>query len=223
MTDSLAYQYRKLSIKFIKVSLREQVLILLCGLAVLILIIFTFFLEPLLDDSKKLKQNIVSAEKEMTSLARQVVDLTNKLKTDPNVPILKRISMLESRIQSIDRQLGEQTNSLVPANKMAGMLESVLAGSKRLKLIELRSIAPTPLLLEQRQTIDEPVAGLYRHGVSLIFEGSYFDIQQYLERLEALPWQFYWKKFDYLVGDYPTASVELEIYTLSTNKAFIGV
>jgi MSHA biogenesis protein MshJ len=223
MTDSLAYQYRKLSIKFIKVSLREQVLILLCGLAVLILIIFTFFLEPLLDDSKKLKQNIVSAEKEMTSLARQVVDLTNKLKTDPNVPILKRISMLESRIQSIDRQLGEQTNSLVPANKMAGMLESVLAGSKRLKLIELRSIAPTPLLLEQRQTIDEPVAGLYRHGVSLIFEGSYFDIQQYLERLEALPWQFYWEKFDYLVGDYPTASVELEIYTLSTNKAFIGV
>ena len=223
MTDSLTHQYRKLSIKFIKVSLREQVLILVCGLAVLILIIFTFFLEPLSDNSKKLKQNIFSAEKEITTLAGQVVDLTNRLKTDPNVPVLKRISMLESRIQSIDRQLGEQTNNLVPANKMASMLESVLAGSKRLKLIELRSIAPTPLLLEQRQTTDEPGAGLYRHGVSLMFEGRYFDIQQYLERLEALPWQFYWKKFDYLVDDYPTASVELEIYTLSTNKAFIGI
>ncbi len=223
MTDSLTYQYRKLSIKFIKVSLREQVLILLCGLAVLILMIYTFFLEPLLDNSEKLKQNIVSAEKEITSLVGQVVNLSIKLKTDPNLPILKRVSLLESRIQSIDKQLGEQTNNLVPANKMAGMLESVLTGSKSLKLIELRSIAPTPLLLEQRQTIDEPGAGLYRHGVLLIFEGNYFDIQQYLERLEALPWQFYWKKFDYLVGDYPTASVELEIYTLSTNKAFIGV
>jgi MSHA biogenesis protein MshJ len=103
------------------------------------------------------------------------------------------------------------------------MLESVLAGSKGLKLIELQSIAPTPILLERPEQGEEPKAGLYRHGVTLIFEGSYFDIQQYLEKLEALPWKFYWKKFDYLVGDYPTASVELEIYTLSTNKAFIGV
>ncbi len=92
-----------------------------------------------------------------------------------------------------------------------------------LKLNELRSIPPVPLLLQQTEKSDEPKAGLYRHGVTLIFEGKYFDIQQYLENLESLPWQFYWKKFDYIVGDYPTASVELEIYTLSTNKAFIGV
>lgn len=223
MNDLLIHQYRKMSVKFIKVSMREQILILCCGLAVLILMMYTFLLEPLLDNTEKLKQNSIRAEKEITSLVGQVANLTRKLKTDPNVPIRKRISVLTSQIQNIDKQLGAQTNNLVPANKMAGMLESVLTGSKSLKLIELRSIAPSPLLLKQAQTSDEPGASLYRHGVTLIFEGSYFDIQQYLERLESLPWQFYWKKFDYLVGDYPTASVELEIYTLSTNKAFIGV
>jgi MSHA biogenesis protein MshJ len=103
------------------------------------------------------------------------------------------------------------------------MLENVLVGSKGLKLIELQSITPISISLGQSQEGEEPIAGLYRHGVTLVFEGSYFDIQRYLEKLESLPWQFYWKKFDYLVGEYPTASVELEIYTLSTNKAFIGV
>jgi MSHA biogenesis protein MshJ len=223
MNDFFSQEYKKLSSKFIKVSLREQVLILFCGIAVVVLIIYTFLLEPLLDTSEKLKKNSDSVEKEITSFEGQVVKLTEKLKAEPNVPILKRISVLNRQIQNYDTQLEAQTINLVPANKMASMLESILVNSKRLKLTELRSIAPMPLLMQQTKTGDEPKASLYRHGVKLVFEGNYFDIQQYLEKIESLPWQFYWKKFDYLVGDYPTASVELEIYTLSTNKAFIGV
>ena len=222
MSSSLE-RYSKLSSTFLEVSLREQLLILFCGLVVVILTMYTLLLEPLLDNSEKLQQNNISAKNEMTSLEGQRANLFNKLKNDPNDPVRERIAMLKSQIQSITEQLEAQTDNLVPANKMAGMLESVLAGSKGLKLIELQSIAPLPILFEQPEEGQEPRAGLYRHGVTLVFEGSYFDIQRYLEKLESLPWQFYWKKFDYLVGEYPTASVELEIYTLSTNKAFIGV
>jgi MSHA biogenesis protein MshJ len=221
--QALEKEYRKLSGKFHKMSLREQLLILICGLVVLIMLMYTFLLEPLLDNSEKLHQNSVSTEKEIATLVDQVTQLSEKLKTDPNDPVNARIALLKREIHNITMQLEAQTNNLVPANKMAGMLESVLAGSKGLKLIELQSIAPLPILLEQPEDDEEPKAGLYRHGVTLVFEGRYFDIQQYLEKLEALPWKFYWKKFDYIVGDYPTASVELEIYTLSTNKAFIGV
>lgn len=223
MSSSLEKEYKKLSIKFLMLSLREQLLILFCGLVVVILIMYTLFLEPLLDDTKKLQKNSVSAENEISSLVDQVATLSDQLKNDPNNPVRERIDVLTRQIQNITEQLEVQTNNLVPANKMAGMLESVLTGSKGLKLIELQSIAPTPILLEQPKEGEEPEAGLYRHGVTLVFEGSYFDIQQYLEKLESLPWKFYWKKFDYIVGDYPMASVQLEIYTLSTNKAFIGV
>lgn len=226
MSSNLEQEYRKLSAKFHKLSLREQLLILVCGLVVLLLLMYTLLLEPLINSSEKLKQNSKNAEKEMSALVQQVAQLTDKLKTDPNEPVKTRIDELKRQISEITHQLEAQTDNLVPANKMAGMLESVLAGSKGLKLIELQSIAPVPILLgspEEDEKGAEAMAGLYRHGVTLVFEGSYFDIQKYLEKLEALPWKFYWKKFDYLVGDYPTASVELEIYTVSTNKAFIGV
>jgi len=221
--QALEKEFIKLSDKFHKMSLREQLLVLICGLVVLILLMYTFLLEPLLEHSEKLQQNGVSAETEIATLVEQVAQLSDKLKTDPNDPVNARIDLLKREIHNITVQLEAQTNNLVPANKMAGMLEGVLAGSKGLKLIELQSIAPVPILLERSEEGEEPKAGLYRHGVTLVFEGRYFDIQQYLETLEALPWKFYWKKFDYIVGDYPTASVELEIYTLSTNKAFIGV
>lgn len=221
--QALEKQYRKLSGKFHNMSLREQLLILFCGLVVLILLIYTFLLEPLLEHSDKLQQNTVNAEKEIATLEGQVAQLSDKLKTDPNDPVNVRIDVLTGEIHNITKQLDAQTNHLVAANKMAGMLESVLAGSKGLKLIELQSIAPVPIFLEPAPEGEESKAGLYRHGVTLVFEGKYFDIQQYLEKLESLPWKFYWEKFDYVVSDYPRASVALEIYTLSTNKAFIGI
>jgi MSHA biogenesis protein MshJ len=226
MSNSLEQEYKKLSIKFLDLSLREQVLILFCGLAVVILMMYTFLLEPMFNHSEKLRQNSMGDATEITVLVGQVAELTEKIQDDANGPVRERINLLKRQIQNISNQVKAQTDNLVPANKMTDMLESVLAGSKGLKLIELQSIAPLPILLnqpEEGKDGEEPIAGLYRHGVTLVFEGNYFDIQRYLEKLESLPWQFYWKKFDYLVGDYPTASVELEIYTLSTNKAFIGV
>jgi MSHA biogenesis protein MshJ len=223
MSSSLEQKYKNISSQFLNVSVREQLLILMCGLVVVVFMMYTFLLEPLLDNSEKLQQNSISAENEITTMVGQVAKLYDKLKTDPNDPVLERIAELKSQIQKITNQLEAQTDHLVPANKMASMLEGLLASSKGLKLIELQSMAPVPILLGQAEEGQNPNAGLYRHGVTLVFEGRYFDIQQYLEKLESLPWQFYWKKFDYLVGDYPTASVELEIYTISTNKAFIGV
>lgn len=223
MSSSLDQQYHKLSAKFQERSLREQILILFSGLVIVVLMMYSFLLESVLDNSEKLQQNSRSADKEMTSFAGQVATLTEQLKIDQNVPVREKIDVLKRQIRNIDEQLEAQTDNLVPSNKMAGMLETVLAGSKNLKLIKLQSIAPVPVLLEQSKEGEKPKVGLYRHGITLAFEGKYFDIQRYLEKLESLQWQFYWKKFDYLVGDYPNANVELEIYTLSTNKAFIGI
>jgi MSHA biogenesis protein MshJ len=182
----------------------------------------TVALEPIFDSSEKLQKKSSSADKEVRLLKQQVAALTDKLKADPNNTLLEKLVLLKRQNQKISGQLKTETENLVPANKMASMLESVLAMSKGLTLIELRSIAPIPLSSGVSEADKKAVTALYRHGVTFVFEGNYKDIQRYLETLEALPWQFYWQKFDYSVVEHPIARVELEIYTLSTNKAFIG-
>ena len=54
-------------------------------------------------------------------------------------------------------------------------------------------------------------------------EGRYFAVRDFLARLEQLSDKLYWRSMAYHVKDYPTAEVTLEVYTLSTEKAFIGV
>jgi MSHA biogenesis protein MshJ len=222
MNNDAGQTYKQLSIKFLNVSLREQMLILFCGLIIVILMINTVALEPIFDSSEKLQKKSSSADKEVSLLKQQVAALTDKLKADPNNTLLEKLVLLKRQNQKISGQLKTETENLVPANKMASMLESVLAMSKGLTLIELRSIAPIPLSSGVSEADKKAVTALYRHGVTFVFEGNYKDIQRYLETLEALPWQFYWQKFDYSVVEHPIARVELEIYTLSTNKAFIG-
>ena len=220
MNSSLKPHFIKLSDKFQQISLREQLLVLGCGFVVVIMLAYNLLFSPLLSDSKYSQKNSASMSRELANLTEQADQLLIKLQEDPDATVRQRIVELERQIRSLDKQLVAQTKNLVPANKMAGMLESVLSDSKGLKLVELQSIAPMPILIDPE---NKQQAGLYRHGVTLVFEGSYFDIQRYLEKLESLPWQFYWKKFDYLVAEHPMAKVELEIYTLSTNKAFIGI
>jgi MSHA biogenesis protein MshJ len=156
-------------------------------------------------------------------LGEQLAEVQSQTIRDPNAPVRERISSLNNELASLDNQLQQQTSQLVPANQMANMLEGVLEKSKGITLIELSSIAPSPIYLSKVVEGQVRQPDLYRHGVKLILEGGYFDIYEYLQTLESLSWQFFWTKFDYQVDAYPKGKIELEIYTLSTSKAFIGV
>jgi MSHA biogenesis protein MshJ len=218
-------EFSKLSAKFDSITVREQLLLLVCGLMVFAIIIHMLLLEPRLLNNEKTQKDIERSQKELQSLMVQTQELSEALLIDANLPAKTRLNKLTQQILEIEQQLTQQTANLVPANQMPLMLEKVLATSNGLKVLSLESIPPTSVLVNQPPTTFEKTAesDLYRHGIKLMVEGSYFDIQRYLAKLEALDWQFYWKRFDYKVSQYPLAVVELEIYTLSTNKAFIGV
>ncbi|MCF2947374.1 type II secretion system protein M [Paraglaciecola aquimarina] len=224
MNNDNASAWQKVSAKFLTMSQREQLLILISGLVALILLGYTFLIEPNLNQTNNLTKSILLAQSEQQKLAGQVVEIQNQFKHDPNIAIRERIDILNEEISTLDIQLQQQTDNLVPANQMASMLEKILQESKGIKLIELASISPTPIYLSKPSEDDkQPEPDLYRHGVQIVMQASYFDIQDYLQKLESLQWKFYWKKFDYKVDVYPNGQINLEIYTLSTNQAFIGV
>ena len=71
---------------------------------------------------------------------------------------------------------------------------------------------------------EQPVSlGLYRHTIKLKLKGRYFHLRNYLSQLENLSWTFFWQKFQYQLLEHPLSELEIEIYSLSSNKEFIGV
>jgi MSHA biogenesis protein MshJ len=222
MSSEISQGYVKLYEKFLTISAREQTFIIVCGCALVIAFIYMAIMEPVSLDNQKLQRDIKSSQKSLTGLSKEVEEILQRLNSDPNDTLRKRLEILNTEILSIDNILADQTVNLVPANKIPQMLEKVLASSKGLKIMGLKSVPSVPILQDAGTDIGDEI-NLFRHGVILTLEGNYFDIQAYLEKMESLEWQFYWRKFDYSVSKYPVAIVELELYTLSTNKAFLGV
>lgn len=220
MSSKLKAHYVQWYLKYLALSQREQLLILFSGVTLIVLLGYLLIIEPISLNIKRIEQNLVSQHSQLSSMQLQSQMLDEELANDPNLRLASTLLALQARNRDLELNLQQSTANLVPANQMPAVLEELLSESKNVKLMALQSIAPTPVLSVVK---DAPEINLYRHGVMLTLEGNYFDIQRYLQKIEALNWQFYWKKFDYQVAAYPKALVEVQLYTLSTNQAFIGV
>lgn len=208
-------QWQQLSARVLAMSPRERWLILLAGVTLLLMPAYSLLLEP----AWLAYQGQVSRSQELATTITQL-GLENQgrqqsLLQDPNQPVREQQHQLTQQLVALDAQLQDQTLDLIPAERMPGLLEQMLASSGRLRLISLTSLPPKPLLDDPEQNL------LFQHGIQLRLQGSYFDIFQYLRALEGLPEHFYWRRLNYQVEQYPQASIELELYTLSSSKEFI--
>lgn len=213
----------QLAIKFLCLTVREQILILLAGLGLMGWLLYILAIEPSFKQSKSIAAEYTAALEKQNQLTQNIANINAKFSQDPNAPVKQKIALLDQKIVELDRDLSNQTKNLVPPEQMVSMLRGVLEAQDKVELVALASIAPTPVFLTQPKEGEQPEADLHRHGVSITVQGSYFDIHEYLSRLEALRWEFFWKTFDYQIATYPTGIVTFEIYTLSTSSAFIGL
>lgn len=212
---------KELEGKFDELSMREKILSLISGLVIVLFGGFVWLVEPVQIEIKDLERNVNRQKSQLGDLDRKIKEVENDLRMDPDEPLREAKVNLQARILDLDDRLREQTVDLIPANKMPEVLEKILAKSSNLKVLQMDSIAPVRMMDINAESGAQ--VNLFQHGVLLVLEGTYFEIWDYLDEIEKLEWRFYWKRFDYLVIDHPTAKAEIELYTLSTSQAFIGV
>ena len=233
MSQGLSDRYKTLFLQFQNITQREKMLILVAGAVVIIMVGYMLFIEPLNEKIVREEQDLAAQRNQYSSVEAQLAVSEQLFDNDPNIQLAESLAKLTQRMKDLDMRLQHQTANLVLPTQMPMLLEKVLADSKGVTLVSMQSIAPTAVLSPTMNNNDEKEINddvstsedinLYRHGVMLSVKGSYFDIQRYLSKIESLKWQFYWKRFNYVVDSYPNALVEVELYTLSTSEAFIGV
>lgn len=208
-----------LSDKFVRLSAREKWLITVCGLVAISMTLLTLVIEPVYQANQKTAKNIVATKLESQKLEADVLVMTAKLRKDPDQEINRQYKSLVMESQQLSEQLSQIIENLISPSEMAALLESVLAGSRDLRLVSLESLGAEPVLQDQNNA---QVSTYYVHPVRLELKGHYFAIVKYLESLEALPVKYYWRSFHYGVEEYPSARLVLEVYTLGTREEFIG-
>ena len=207
-------------------SLRERALIFAAAAFALVSFINTLFLDPLLAQQKRLSSQVVQQQEKMKEVQSQLTGLLQAKQADKDAPQRERIRQLRERITQGDTFLKETQDKLVPPDKMAHLLEQVLAKNGRLQLVALNTLPVSSFIEPAAGSTQSAAAGgkqIFKHGVQITVRGSYADLTQYLKMLERLPTQMFWGMAKMNVVQYPQSELTLTLYTLSLDKTWLQV
>lgn len=206
--------------KFAALTQREKVLIFASGMVVILAVLLFLLIEPGIQENGKTRSSIEITRNEVATLRKLQMVYEQALAEDPDASLKQQIAHVDKRMVRLQESFARQLADLILPRQMPPLIEQVFSQADGLKLIEMASISPENIFADNPAMKDVP---LYQHGVILTFEGRYFAVRDFLARLEQLSDKLYWRSMAYHVKEYPTAEVTLEVYTLSTEKAFIGV
>ena len=225
-------QWQKLNARFGALVMRERVMVLAAVVVGTAFIFDTVGIRPLEVRMKRLVQQV--AETRQNIKIAQTALSSQEAVVDPDSVKRSYRDALRKQLAEIDQSMQGLQRGLVPPEKMAKLLEEMLARSGGLQLVSLRTL---PVQRVDTQNVAPSKPGdkaaktgprelertIYRHGVEVTLQGSYPELLDYLAQLEKLSWQMFWGRISMDTEQYPRLRVTLTVQTLSLNKAWLIV
>jgi len=208
------YQLKKL---VAKLNSRERILVVVTGVLLVGGIGQGILWLTGLQDPAKMDADIARTQTEIKVTEKAIVEITQR-ENDPKIRQLRsQKAQLESNYALLEERIQLATDFLIPPQKMAQLLEQLLARYQGLKLLNLETLPP--------KVVQSPVsdARIYSHGLKLTLTGQYNAMAKWLNDIEQLDWVINWDHLNYRTTKWPQGAMELEIHTLSQHEAWIGV
>ncbi len=227
--------WNRLAERFDKMTERERLWVFLAGIAVVVALGYVLVIEGASARQKTLQATVMRQSTELTQLQAQIAELKRTLGQDPDAASRERIEQLRAELGNYETELRGVQEGLVAPERMVRLLEGMLAGDTRVRLVSLKTLPVSSLVESTAAPATGSVAPaastapaderklVYTQGIELTVEGSYLDLVQYQARLEKLPWRMFWARSRLDAEDYPRVRLTLTLYTLSLDNAWLVV
>ena len=207
---------------------RERIIVAAAAVGGILFIGYSYAIEPALLASRRAERTAVEA-RAATAQAIAAAAALAKQNVDPDAPLRAELERTRTQLAEQSRRFEAVDRSLVPPDKVPALLESLLARSRTLQLVSLRTLPTTPVI--ERKAPKGPVPAtvttvpaapnLFKHGVEIRIAGSYADLLAYLAELENAPQRLIWGRMDLAVTEYPRSVLTLTVHTLSLETSWL--
>ena len=220
-------------------SVRERAAIFIAVLAVIFFVWDSYLMTSLNSREKTFRTRLQQKQAEQAALNTELQALISASQNDPNAANREKLATLKGQLEKVRTEVTESTRHLISPKRMAAVLESVLARTQGLELVEVKGVGASPLFAREDQkepgkdkprtsaVTDKPgeeegVSNAYKHGLKVVFNGSYMATLEYVKKLEELDSVFIWDNLQLKVSDYPDAETSITVFTLSLDRNWIG-
>ena len=228
-------QWRQVAARFAAMQTRERVLVLVAVVVGTALVYDALVLQALETRRKRLTQQVAESRQSIRT-ADNVVKAQESI-VDPAAIKRSYRDALVKQLAEIDQSMQGLQRGLVSPERMAKVLEDMLAGSRGLQIMSLRTLpvqrfetpGAAPAKGAGKGARPAPAApgaadrSVYEHGFEITLQGTYTDLHEYLARLEKMPWRMFWGRLTVNSENHPTLRVTLRVQTLSLSKAWLVV
>jgi MSHA biogenesis protein MshJ len=238
MKQQLLQQWIKLSTKLDAMTLRERAMVFVAAVASVLFLMYTVSVEPLLNKQKQLRLQIKQQQNQITGIDTEIAAMAQGFVVDPDAVTREKLKAVRHEIDTTSEGLMAVQKGLVAPDKIAPLLDHLLRGNGKLKLMSMKTLpvsglnealqppapppAPTPAAgTPPAAPAPKPRELLYRHGVEIVLQGSYLDMVSYMDALEQLPVQLFWGKAKLDAQQYPNSRLTLTLYTLSLDPKWM--
>jgi len=218
---------KRLGARIDAMSLRERTILFVSLLVALFLLADQVLFPGLRIQQKQLEKQIGVQLGQLNTINDQIARIVRENTEDPDVVLRQRLADLNKRYAELQVSSADITRGLIDPREMTRLVHTLLRANSALQLVKAENLVAEAIPLANS---DKPVAAggavgpaVYRHGLRLQVKGRYADIARYLHTLERLNWRVMWGEVKLETGQYPATTATLTLYTLSLDKAWIGV
>lgn len=227
--------WQKISTRIDTLSLRERAILFATAAALLIFLVFFFFLNPSYARQKQLLDDMARQQDRIAAVDADLVRTMEAHTLDPDAAERARLARMVADTQALKASLTAMQQGMVPAERMNGVLEQILRAHRGLRLKSLRTLgegdaeaagaaAAVPAAaaaVAAAPAVAAPVQLLHRHGVELVVQGSYPDMVAYMGALEGMQGQLFWGRASLSADTWPEATLTLTLYTINLDKKWL--
>jgi MSHA biogenesis protein MshJ len=221
-----------LAARFDALQMRERVLVLVAVVVCTALAFDALALQPLELRKKRLTQQL--AEARLGIKTADAVMKGQETVVDPAAVKRSYRDALRKQLAEIDQGMQGLQRGLVPPERMAQVLEEMLARSRGLQVVAMRTLpaqrfdtpgGPAAKAADKgaKPAPQGPGRTVYEHSFEITLQGSYTDLHDYLTQLEKSPWRMFWARLSVNTEQHPRLRVMLTVQTLSLSKAWLVV
>ncbi|MDN4039091.1 hypothetical protein [Massilia sp. YIM B02443] len=230
-------QLLQLKARIEALSLRERAMVFAATAAVIVFAGHALVLAPMFAEQAALRTQVAQQLDAATATDAEIAARVQAFQVDPDAASRARLNSINQELGQLGQQLLAIEHGLVPPERIAPLLESILRANGKLKLVSVRTLPVEPLSgppgatpapaapTEAAPATASPAAAaaplLYRHGVELTVRGNYLDMVDTMSALEALPTRMFWGRAQLDVEEYPAARLTLTLHTLSLDRQWM--
>lgn len=130
--------------RFDALSVRERLLVFAAALAIVGFALQALLIEPALRQSAQLREQLAQQTKTLDAL-RSTRESLLAARSDPDAATRARIAEHRKSLGELSARIDAVAQGLVPPERMPHLLQRLLGTDARLAVVELRSLAPSPL------------------------------------------------------------------------------